>query len=57
MLRVRRSGGAPRFNAAGGSGGAVSPLTGSSGGAPGSYRVFEHQVVFEEVLEDNTSEF
>ena len=54
---MRGSGGAPRFNAAGGSGGAVSPLTGSRGGAPGSYRVFEHQVVFEEVLEDNTSEF
>ena len=33
------------------------PPDGVQGQSPGSYRVFEHQAVFEEVLEDNTSKF
>ena len=42
---------------AGGLGGAVSPPTGSRGGAPGSYWFLEHLEVFEEVLEEQMSEF
>ena len=48
---------APSYWPAGGSGGAVSPPTGSRGGAPGSYWFLEHLEVFEEVLEDKMSEF
>ena len=55
---VGGSGGeAPNYSQAGGLGGAVSPPTGSRGGAPGSHRFLEHLEVFGEVLEGKMSEF